>query len=233
MYIEAVDDDKLKLLAFEDRWHFIAILCCKGQGILDRREGELLQRSVAAKLGLTVRELDEVARRLSEVDLIDRDTFQPLAWNERQFKSDTSADRVRKHRESKQKSECNGDQPLLKRYSNALDTDTESDTESDQKTLSAEKSATPDRFDEFWSAYPKRVKKKQAREKWKRKKYDRIADQILQDIETRKTMDARWLDGFIPDPTTYLNGERWEDEIEKPRNHADKSDQAVESFVNG
>ena len=86
MYAEAVDDDKLALLAFEDRWHFVAILCCKCQGILDRRKGDLLQRSVAAKLGLSVRELDEVARRLSEVDLIDRDTFQPKRWHTRQYK---------------------------------------------------------------------------------------------------------------------------------------------------
>lgn len=35
LYTEAVDDEKLRLLAFEDRWHFIAILCCKGKGIID------------------------------------------------------------------------------------------------------------------------------------------------------------------------------------------------------
>ena len=27
----------------------------------------------------------------------------------------------------------------------------------------------------------------------------------------------KWLEGFIENPTTYLNGERWNDEIEVPR----------------
>lgn len=77
MWSEAVDDEKLRLLAFEDRWHFVAILCCKAQGLLDD-PGELMQRKVAVKLGLRLRELDEVARRLAEVGLIDITTLQPL-----------------------------------------------------------------------------------------------------------------------------------------------------------
>ncbi|EXU79084.1 hypothetical protein AX13_08315 [Comamonas aquatica DA1877] len=36
VYTRMVDDDKLKLLAFEDRWHFVALLCLKGEGLLDR-----------------------------------------------------------------------------------------------------------------------------------------------------------------------------------------------------
>ena len=92
-YTEMMDDEKLRLLAFEDRWHFVAILCMKGAGILDE-SGPLLMRKAAVKMGLAVRELDEVARRLSEVGLIDKDTLQPLAWDARQMKSDSSAGRV-------------------------------------------------------------------------------------------------------------------------------------------
>jgi hypothetical protein len=91
-YTRLIDDEKLKLLAFEDRWHFMAILCCKGQGILDN-PGELMRRKVAVKLGLAVRELDEVVRRLSEVGLIDADTLQPLAWDKLQFVSDSDPTR--------------------------------------------------------------------------------------------------------------------------------------------
>ena len=69
LYSEAVDDEKLRLLAFEDRWHFIALMCCKNSGILDD-QSPLMRRKVAVKLGLDLRELDEVARRLSEVGLI-------------------------------------------------------------------------------------------------------------------------------------------------------------------
>ncbi|MCK7581074.1 MAG: hypothetical protein MZV65_39720 [Chromatiales bacterium] len=102
LYAEAVDDEKLRLLAFEDRWHYIAILCCKGQGILDENNDSLLWRKVAVKLGVQVRELEEIARRLAEVGLIDQGTLQPCGWDKRQFISDrdpTAAERQRRKRE--------------------------------------------------------------------------------------------------------------------------------------
>lgn len=133
MYSEAVDDPKLKLLAYEDRWHFVAILCCKCQGVLDRDDDEMVRRMVAVKLGLDLRELDEVARRLSEVGLIDRETFQPIAWDERQFKSDNSTDRVRKYRERKQKQQRNE----AKRYTNVSETAQEADTDTESEAKEA------------------------------------------------------------------------------------------------
>ena len=102
MYSEAVDDDKLRLLAFEDRWHFVAILCCKTQGVLDCHP-ETLERRVAVKLGLQLRDADEVKRRLMEVDLID-DNWQPVNWDKRQPTSDgdpTNSERQRRFREKK------------------------------------------------------------------------------------------------------------------------------------
>jgi hypothetical protein len=78
------------------------------------------------------------------------------------------------------------------------------------------------RFEEFFSAYPKRVKKKPAGEIWKRKNLNPLADQIIQDVAMRLSSDRRWRDGFIPDPTTYLNQERWNDEITGAPNAKDK-----------
>lgn len=101
LYSEIVDDDKLRLLAFEDRWHYVAILCCKAKGIIDAGDG-LLTRRLAVRLGLSSRELEEVARRLEEVGLIDAKSFQPLAWDRRQFLSDTdptNAARQKRHRD--------------------------------------------------------------------------------------------------------------------------------------
>lgn len=88
LYADTVDDDKLRLLAFEDRWHFIAILCCKAKGIIDSADS-LLYRRMAVRLGLSSRELEEVARRLEEVGLINSVTLQPIAWDKRQFYSDS------------------------------------------------------------------------------------------------------------------------------------------------
>ena len=37
-------------------------------------------------------------------------------------------------------------------------------------------------------------------------------DKLIQDVESRKINDQNWIKGFIPHCSTYLNGERWEDE---------------------
>lgn len=123
LYTDTVDNEKIRLLAFEDRWHYIAILCCMQQGILKKND-KLLERKLSVKLGLQTREVEEVKRRLMEVNLIDNN-FVPIGWEKHQFKSDNSTDRVRKYRENKAKKECNVTETLLKRKCNAIDTDTE------------------------------------------------------------------------------------------------------------
>lgn len=101
MWVDAVDDEKLKLLAFEDRWHFVALLCCKRKGMLDAPDTAAMRdRKVGAKLGLADRERDEVRRRLMDVGLVD-ENWQPLAWGKRQFVSDvdlTATERKRRQR---------------------------------------------------------------------------------------------------------------------------------------
>jgi hypothetical protein len=96
MYSYAVYDVKLLLLAFEVRWHFVEILCLKAMGTLDS-DAPLMERRVALKLGLQLPQLDEVKRRLLEIGLIDED-FQPISWDERQYESDISTERVRRYR---------------------------------------------------------------------------------------------------------------------------------------
>lgn len=77
MYHEALDDEKLRLLAFEDRWHFVALLCCKAKGILDEGSSDLMRRKVAVKLGLSLSELDDVIEKIASVGLVDSKTLQP------------------------------------------------------------------------------------------------------------------------------------------------------------
>ncbi|MFC3336920.1 hypothetical protein ACFOEY_00210 [Paracandidimonas soli] len=69
-------------------------------------------------------------------------------------------------------------------------------------------------FDEFWSAWPKREAKKDARRAWdKLRPQDRIAA-----LAAVPAHIARWkregrARNHIPHPATWLNGERWEDEL--------------------
>ena len=100
VYTEIIDDEKIRLLAFEDRWHYIALLACKRAGMLDAGDQPgMLLRKLSVKLGLAVREVEAALARLEEVGLVDAGTAQPTGWDERQFeKSDSSSERVRRHR---------------------------------------------------------------------------------------------------------------------------------------
>lgn len=76
------------------------------------------------------------------------------------------------------------------------------------------------RFDDFWTEYPKKKDKTKARSKWISKKLDSKAEMIIADVRNRKSNDHDWTkDGgqFIPYPSTYLNGERWEDDIQQAK----------------
>lgn len=100
LYHRIVDDEKLRLLAFEDRWHFVALCCLKADGLLDTPNDNLRSRKIAVKLGVQLRELDEIGRRLQEVDLVD-ENLSPVAWDELQYKSDSSQERVKRYREAR------------------------------------------------------------------------------------------------------------------------------------
>ena len=102
LYHRMVDDEKLRLLAFEDRWHFVALCCLKGSGLLDEPESDLRSRKIAVKLGVQVRELEEIGRRLCEVGLVN-ESLHPLAWDELQKRGDSSAERVQRYRENRKK----------------------------------------------------------------------------------------------------------------------------------
>ena len=82
--------------------------------------------------------------------------------------------------------------------------------------LTIKRGQQADRFEEWWKEYPKKTKKKEAFRVWGTAKLDLLCDRLLEDVRRRMVSDDRWKRGFIPDPTTYLRGERWNDEIVKP-----------------
>lgn len=70
-------------------------------------------------------------------------------------------------------------------------------------------------FEDFWRAYPRRVAKKDALKAWQKISAEHHG-RIMQAIEANKRSEQWKKDGgqFIPYPATWLNGERWEDEID-------------------
>lgn len=73
-----------------------------------------------------------------------------------------------------------------------------------------------DGFNEFWEAYPRKKDKQVAEKAWVKNGLSKKVGEILLALENQKANDAQWKDSkFVPYPATYLNGKRWEDEIEQ------------------
>ena len=73
-------------------------------------------------------------------------------------------------------------------------------------------------FDRFWAAYPRKVGKQAARKSWSRLKPSaELTQRILDAVECQKG-SRQWRENngqFIPNPATWLNQGRWEDELVK------------------
>ena len=79
---------------------------------------------------------------------------------------------------------------------------------------------TIDRFDTFWSAYPKKIGKAKC-QRWfdTHNVDDTLLDTMLKAIDTQKVTEQWTKDNgkFIPHPYTWLNQGRWDDEVEQSR----------------
>lgn len=73
--------------------------------------------------------------------------------------------------------------------------------------------AAPLTFADFWAEYPEKVAKPQCAAKWESKGCAEHAAEIVADVKARKTRDRKWLSGYVPNPLTYLNQERWRDPL--------------------
>ena len=69
-------------------------------------------------------------------------------------------------------------------------------------------------FDLFWEHYPKKVGKKKVQDKFNANNYP--IDLIIKNIELQKKSDQWQNQQYIPNPETYLNQERWTDEVVLP-----------------
>jgi hypothetical protein len=141
-YDTALDDPKVQRLAPPLFKTWVNLLC-----VASRNGGALPEADLAFLLRLDGETMDDHLDRLEQAGLIDNDDgiLTPHNWNARQFQSDTSAGRVKKHRDKRR----NGD-------SNVTDTVTvtppETDTDTDTSVASATGAEAPplSPVDEIW-----------------------------------------------------------------------------------
>lgn len=186
-YTEALSDRKLRRLKPEHRWLWVAVL---GAARMSCKPGSLY---VGDGDPMTVDDLADIAAmpvkdvragmtafvEAGMVDVDEHDAWVVCRWTERQFESDVSTHRTRKHRSMERSiavPETVTEQPMERPQKTETDTDT--------KTLPLEPVSAPpveplepavvedDGFDEFWSKYPRRngvrVGKQAAHKAWKR-----------------------------------------------------------------
>ncbi len=104
------------------------------------------------------------------------------------------------------------------------DSDSDSDKENPPKSPQGEKraetNAVNERFESFWEAYPRKAGKAAAKKAFlKQKPGDALIAAMLGAIEAQKRSEQWTRDGgqYIPYPATWLNGERWNDELPQAR----------------
>ena len=87
-------------------------------------------------------------------------------------------------------------------------------SESKYKSESKSEDNAREEFDKFWSAYPRKAGSKQkAFEAFKKAG---VSLEILLDAIENQKQSSQWSKDngqFIPHPTTWLNGKRWEDQL--------------------
>lgn len=80
-----------------------------------------------------------------------------------------------------------------------------------------ERVSDPERFDEFWAAYPRKTDKAKAKVAWAKAIRSNDPARLISAATTFAISKRDTETRFIPHPTTWLNGERWEDEPDNVR----------------
>lgn len=124
-------------------------------------------------------------------------------------------------------------QPLLAISSSGSDLDPSASEADPDPDLSKQDPVRRDResnvktpFDEFWEKYPKRVGKAEARRAWERRK-----PPLPKCLETLawQVKSSQWQAGYIPNPATWINQGRWEDEPMAANGHSTREIRGMEA----
>lgn len=217
-----------RLSAFQEIFFYRLIVNCDDYGRMDARPKILASKLFPLK-DIRAGQIEDALRGLTSAELVilytvdGKPFLQMKTWNRHQTiraknpkypapESGVIADESRCKQTQADESRCSR---------NPIQKESESESESKTKTARAQQDEF---FDRFWAAYPRKEDKQKARKAFERLKPDEgLLVTMLAGIERQKK-SAQWVkDGgqFIPHPTTWLNGCRWEDET--PAAHTGKT----------
>lgn len=140
-YCEAMQDRKLRRLPVVQRWTWVAVLSAARQspkpGLLLVGADPMNEEDLADIAGVSVKDARASLEAFAAGGLIEDvdGVWSVVAWGKRQYDSDNSTKRVRKHRDETAMERpidvpCNAQSPLMERPQR---TETETDTEPDRR----------------------------------------------------------------------------------------------------
>lgn len=201
-YDAALDDPKVQRLSGDLFKSWINLLC-----LASRNGGRLPDLpDVSFAMRISEAEVQSVIGKLSVAGLMDatEDGWEPHNWAARQYKSDSSTERVREHRRNVP--ETLPETLLLCSVS--------VNNEAQSKKVSASEASAA--FDKLWIAYPKRKgpnPRKPAYDKFIRLlRAGENPEDIISGARRYAALDStKPGTEFVPQLVTWLNQERWRD----------------------
>lgn len=218
---EYLSDPKMLALTACERSCWLTLLCyasMSSDGVIRfLNEGQLM-----AQAGINFNEEEWIVTKgvldhLQELGMIRQSNGEItiLNWQKRQESYLTNAERQARFRE--------------KRKSNAKVTkeSNESNARIEENRIEENRDIIEQGFNEFWEMYPRKIGKKAAMKVWFRLKLTpELRDKITSALK-QHTKSEQWekdAGRFVPHAATWLNGERWDDELKGGKARSTKYD---------
>lgn len=169
----------------------------------------------------------EIFTKLNMMEMLDDGTFF-MTSVQGMIGSAVDSDAANRQRRSRERRKMLQEASVTKSHADVTEVVTE-DHESKRKSKEIEKeSETEKDFERFWSAYPKKKNKGQARSAFSRALKKTSVETMISAVEKQKqSKDWKKDNGqFIPYPSTWLNAEAWENDMTataSTQKHEDKS----------
>ena len=192
-------DPKVQAMPEVMQRRHVMLLCLRRQ--VDT--SELSDQEIAHYMRIDMETLNETKELFEKKGFIDNG-WDVLAWETRQFDSDSSTGRTRKYRKRQKKKKGNVTGTSQKRHGDAIDTDTETD-----------KDYTP-KFHNLWGLYPRKIEKKLALKKYNAtiKKGADYQDLLKAVTNYAKAMAGREKEHIKHGATFFGPNEPWKEWVE-------------------
>ena len=215
-YVRTLDNPKAQRLPGSTFKGWVNLLC-----LAKEYDGALPSvEDISFRLRLSKQKVEALLNTLRFNGLVDGDRMHD--WDEMQYPSDSSTERVKQHRERARKHHRNVSSNVSVTPQNRIDKNrVETETEQPPKPPARKLAdVLPNEFGNWYHSYPRKVGRKDALRAWRKiKPTSELAATMTRAIRNQ-VAQHHFQNGqgedFVPNPSTWLNQGRWEDEITGP-----------------